>query len=127
MLDRAHRLTSGRMFAATIRQGRRAGRSTVVLHLAESQLRGEATGKDASAADSPPRVGLVVGKAVGNAVTRNQVKRRLRHIARERLESLPGGALLVLRALPPAAAASSATLGRDVDEALSRLLLRGPA
>ncbi len=114
MLDRAHRLTSGPSFATTIRHGRRAGRSTVVLHLAGPEAR-----------TSAPRVGLVVGKAVGNAVTRNQVKRRLRHLVRERLTSLPGGAVLVLRALPPAAAASSVTLGRDLDEALDRLLARG--
>jgi ribonuclease P protein component len=117
MLDRAHRLTNGRGFATTIRQGRRAGRSTVVVHLAEA----------AGDHHPDPRVGLVVGKAVGNAVTRNQVKRRLRHLARERLDSLPAGSVLVLRALPPAAGASSATLGRDVDEALRRLLTRGPA
>lgn len=29
-----------------------------------------------------PRVGLVVGKSVGNAVKRNRVKRRLRHAIR---------------------------------------------
>ena len=30
----------------------------------------------------PPRVGLVVAKSAGNAVTRNRIKRRLRHIVR---------------------------------------------
>jgi len=29
-----------------------------------------------------PRVGLVVSKSAGNAVTRNRIKRRLRHIVR---------------------------------------------
>jgi ribonuclease P protein component len=28
----------------------------------------------------PPRVGLVVAKNAGNAVTRNRIKRRLRHV-----------------------------------------------
>jgi ribonuclease P protein component len=121
MLDRAHRLTSGRGFAATIRQGRRAGRSTVVLHL---DARQEQPG---GPQDSEPRVGLVVGKAVGNAVTRNQVKRRLRHVARERLDALPAGSVLVLRARPAASSASSASLGKDVDDALDRLLARGRA
>ncbi len=126
MLDRAHRLTSGRRFAATIRQGRRAGRSTVVLHLAEPAAQPDEPA-DGQTGTSPAQVGLVVGKAVGNAVTRNQVKRRLRHVARSRLPSLPGGAVLVVRALPPAAGASSAALGRDVDAALDRLLARGHA
>ena len=67
-------------------------------------------------------VGLVVSKAVGGAVLRNQVKRRLRHLARERLTSLPGSAVLVVRALPPAATASSAELGADLDRALGRVL-----
>jgi len=32
--------------------------------------------------EGPPRVGLVVSKSAGNAVTRNRIKRRLRHIVR---------------------------------------------
>ena len=48
----------------------------------------------------PARVGFVVSKAVGNAVVRNRVQRRLRHLAREHLASLPGSAVLVIRALP---------------------------
>jgi len=31
----------------------------------------------------PPRLGLVVSKSSGNAVTRNRIKRRVRHAARE--------------------------------------------
>jgi ribonuclease P protein component len=72
-----------------------------------------------------PRVGFVVSKAVGPAVARNKVKRRLRHLARERLSSLPGSAVLVIRALPPAATAAYDELGRDLDRALGRLL--GPS
>jgi ribonuclease P protein component len=110
MLARAHRLTSSALFGAAVRRGRRAGSRTVVLHLALGEGSGAA------------QVGLVVGKAVGNAVTRNQVKRRLRHIARDRVDSLPGGAVLVVRALPPAADCSTAALAADVDGALARLL-----
>jgi ribonuclease P protein component len=77
------------------------------------------------AADS--RVGLVVARSVGNAVTRNRVRRRLRHLARERLASLPPGSLLVLRALPAAATASYDALGRDLDSALRRASGAGTA
>lgn len=69
-------------------------------------------------------MGFVVSKAIGNAVMRNRVKRRLRHLARERLTSLPGSAVLVVRALPAAAAAGYPDLGRDLDRALSRVLGR---
>jgi ribonuclease P protein component len=112
VLASVNRLTSGPVFAETIRRGHRAGAGTVVLHLA--------VGSDTR----PTLVGFVVSKQVGNAVTRNQVKRRLRHLARERINSLPGCAVLVVRALPTAATASYAELGADLDRALTRLLDR---
>lgn len=110
MLDRPHRLTASAGFATAVRSGRRAGTRTLVLHLGADPHESAA-----------PRIGFVVSKAVGNAVTRNQVKRRLRHLARERLTSLPGSAVLVVRALPAAASASYATLGADFDTAWRRL------
>ncbi|MFP5252460.1 MAG: ribonuclease P protein component [Actinomycetes bacterium] len=119
MLNRANRLTSGRMFAPTIRAGRRAGTRRLVLHLDPAP--------PARAGSTAPLVGFVVSKAVGPAVVRNTVRRRLRHLARERLASLPGSAVLVVRALPAAADASSATLGRDLDRALDRVLERRPS
>ncbi len=70
----------------------------------------------------PPRVGLVVSKAVGNAVIRNLVKRRLRHLVREHIASLPGRSMLVVRAQPPAAATSYAELGAELDRCLGRCL-----
>lgn len=48
------------------------------------------------------RVGLVVSKSVGNAVTRNRVKRRLRHLAAGQLRTT-GPVDVVIRALPAAA------------------------
>lgn len=72
-----------------------------------------------SAAPTAPRIGFVVSRAVGPAVTRNLVKRRLRHLARERLAALPAGSMLVVRALPAAASASYETLGRELDRCLA--------
>jgi ribonuclease P protein component, eubacterial len=75
----------------------------------------------------PALVGFVVSKAIGDAVTRNRVKRRLRHIMRDRLHRLPRGSLLVVRANPPAASARSEYLAAELDIALDRLLRRrGP-
>ncbi len=68
----------------------------------------------------PPRVGFVVAKSVGPAVTRNLVKRRLRHLMRERVGALPVGSTLVVRALPAAAEASFRDLGAELDRCLDR-------
>ena len=42
----------------------------------------------------------MVPRAVGPAVTRNRVRRRLRHLLRDRLDRLPAGSRLVVRVLP---------------------------
>ena len=67
----------------------------------------ENTRERASALDTAttPRVGFVVGKAVGNAVTRNRVRRRLRHLAAAELSGTPDRVSVVVRALPRAATA----------------------
>jgi ribonuclease P protein component len=113
VLSRENRLTEHLPFTRTVRRGSRAGTASLVVHLYVDA--------DAPAvAGRPPRVGLVVSKAVGNAVTRNAVKRRLRHLLRERLSSLPASGMLVVRALPPAGAATASALGGDLDDALAR-------
>lgn len=121
MLTRTNRLTSSPAFAQAVRRGRRAGTGTLVLHLVVP-TRGEVAGPG-----SPVRVGFVVSKAVGPAVSRNLVKRRLRHLARERLSSLPSSAVLVVRALPASASSSYSALGADLDSALARLVDRDRA
>ncbi len=113
MLSAAHRLADAEGFRTAIRSGRRAGSRTLVVHLVDPRHQ-----QDASA----PRVGLVVSKAVGNAVTRNRVQRRLRHLVRDQLSVLPPSGTLVIRALPDAAQASSVELGADLDRCLKRVL-----
>jgi ribonuclease P protein component len=108
VLAAAQRLRRSTDFAAAIRGGRRIGRGTLVVHLLV----------DEPAQASTARAGFVVSKAVGNAVVRNRVRRRLRHLVRPRLAALPDGARLVVRALPAAAEASYADLGADLDTAL---------
>jgi len=65
-----------------------------------------------------PRVGLVVGKLVGNAVQRNRVKRQLRHAAQARLAQL-AGLSVVIRANPTSASATYAEFVRDFDRCLA--------
>lgn len=128
MLPPAHRLRTGEDFRRTVRGGRKAGTRTLVAHLATAT---SATPVPADGVgDTPervvaadlPKVGFAVSRAVGNAVVRNRVKRRLRHLVRDRLSSLPADGSLVVRALPPAAEADSARLARDLDRALERIL-----
>lgn len=68
-----------------------------------------------------PRVGFVVSKAVGGAVTRNLVKRRLRASVARQLATVPPGCDLVLRANPPAATATYAELDAAVSSVLRRV------
>jgi ribonuclease P protein component len=112
VLPQAARLTRREEFATAVRRGRKAARGALVVHLG----RGDPTGA---------RVGFVVSRAVGTAVVRHRVQRKLRHLMRDRLAGLPPDGLLVVRALPAAAAASSASLGRDLDAALRSVLDRG--
>jgi ribonuclease P protein component len=119
VLPTENRLRRREDFATAVRRGRRAGRPLLVVHLRSDSspdphgARGEVP---------PARAGFVVSKAVGNAVVRNRVRRRLRHLVRERLAELPTGSLVVVRALPGAGEASHAELVRDLEAALRRLL-----
>lgn len=72
-----------------------------------------------------PRFGLIVSKAVGTAVVRHRVARRLRHICAPLTAVLPADADIVIRALPGAAAASSAELDRQLRAALRKFLPDG--
>ena len=74
------------------------------------------------AGSSRPRAGFVVSNAVGGSVVRHQVARRLRHLVRSRLAELPPGTGVVVRALPPAAHASSPELAADLDAGLRTAL-----
>ena len=109
MLAAAQRLRRSADFAAAIRGGRRVGRGTVVVHLLLEE----------PAQATTARAGFVVSKAVGGAVVRNKVRRRLRHLVRPLLTELPDGSSLVVRALPAAAGASFSTLGSDLETALA--------
>ncbi len=112
MLPASHRLTRPHSFRHAVKAGRRAGARTLVVHLSAA----------AESGGTGPRVGFVVNKAVGSAVVRNRVKRRLRHAAGARIALLPDNALLVVRAQRPAAAASYEELAADLDRCLDRSL-----
>jgi ribonuclease P protein component len=110
----------GAEFTLAVRTGTRAGRPRVVGHLL---VRPE-NDTDGIHDLEPARVGFVVSRAVGSAVTRNRVKRRLRELMRGYLQLLPGGSLLVVRANAAAAHASQPDLAADLGLVISRLLRR---
>ncbi|MBP2188225.1 ribonuclease P protein component [Nocardia goodfellowii] len=68
-----------------------------------------------------PRFGLIVSKAVGSAVIRHRVARRLRHMCGKVIHDLPVEADIVIRALPGAADADSDELLRQLRGALRKL------
>lgn len=116
-------MRSSKDFRRTTR-GVRVSRPTLVVHAVHL--------------DDGPRVGFVVSGAVGNAVTRNRVKRRLRHLAAAHVTDSPAGIGpestgqgkigIVVRALPRAAtdpADLPTDFGSAWHEAISRLTLRG--
>lgn len=113
MLPAAARMRRKADFASAIENGSKAGRSLVSGHLL---VRADS--------DESPLVGFAIGRWVGTAVVRNKVRRRLRHLCRGYLESLPRGSLLVLRASPRAAAARQADLAADLDLVIGKLLRR---
>ena len=113
MLPSAARMRRRTEFSAAIRSGSKVGRPLLVGHLL---VRDGVT--------EQPRIGFTVSRAVGPAVVRNRVKRRLRHLAVGYLQSLPAGSLLVLRANPPAATASQVDLAAELGLVVRSLLRR---
>jgi ribonuclease P protein component len=77
-VQRRNRLSRSRDFEAVYRHGRSVSTRFLVLYwFPRDEDEGE------------PRLGLAVPKAVGTAVVRNRIKRRLREIFRARSAELP--------------------------------------
>lgn len=119
MLPARHRLRSGTDFATVFRGARGAGGSRsgsriIVVHLNKADAR---TGQ-------PARVGLVVSKAVGNAVVRNRTKRVLRALMMSRIDQLPPGVDVVIHAKTDLPGTPTVVLARDLDRLLATVLRR---
>ena len=107
VLPAAYRMRRPADFERAVRRGARSGKDSLVVHLAGDRFD-----------HSPVVVGFVVSKAVGNAVVRNRVKRRLRAVVSHRIDQLPEGGQLVVRALPRSSELDSEGLARDFESAL---------
>ena len=117
MLPARYRMTRSAEFGATVSQGVRAVQPDLVVHALRSD----------GAADSGPRIGLVVAKSVGSAVQRHRVSRRLRHVARTVIDELDPADRVVIRALPSSRHAISARLEQELRTALRRTRPRNGA
>jgi ribonuclease P protein component len=96
-LRKAERLTAPAEFTRCYRRGERLRTSYFTVYAYRREQRAT-------------RLGLAVGKAIGGAVVRNRVKRRLRELFRRHKASVPAGYDLFVRALPGSAAAPYAEL-----------------
>lgn len=127
MLSSKNRMRHSTEFGSVMRSGRRASRDDLaVVYLPPPAARGTTTGPEALPVGGSPRVGFIVSKAVGGAVVRKHVQRRLRHLMRPRLFELPDGSLLVVRAKPSAATARYEELGAQLDGAIASAMRPRP-
>ncbi|WP_307582236.1 ribonuclease P protein component [Paeniglutamicibacter psychrophenolicus] len=116
MLPKNQRLRLSQDFTATVRSGARTGRRNVVLY---ARVRSEEPQGD-------NRFGFIVSKAVGNAVHRNLVKRRMRALAQQfAAEAI--GLDVVLRALPGSADIEWDELGQQVRSGLDSVVRKAGA
>nr|WP_220657188.1 ribonuclease P protein component [Tsukamurella sp. TY48] len=139
MLPARHRMSSSRDFAAAVKGGRRVGRRSIVVHVVnrgQPAMADEIASPAAASERMPglvvsgsgvdpvipaPRVGLIVSKSVGNAVTRHAVARRLRAAASSLVGGLDDGSLVVIRALRAAADDDSDELAAQLRSGLTKL------
>lgn len=130
MLPARNRMSSSRDFGAAVKGGRRVGRRSIVVHVATATNSSPVPASEGgpglvvSAVDPvvpAPRVGLIVSKAVGNAVIRHSVARRLRAAAASVTAELDDGALVVVRALRSAADEDANELAAQLRSGLTKL------
>ncbi len=104
-MQRSFRLQKNRQFQYVYRRGKSAATKPMVLLYAKG---------------NKVRIGFSVSKKVGNAVTRNLVRRRLRECFRPYIQGIkPGSYVVAARA--GAAEASYQTLAKDARYLLTKL------
>lgn len=104
---RRERLLKRREFLGAYASGEKVHSSTLVVYVCKNR-------------HSCHRLGLTVSRKIGNAVTRNRIKRRLRELFRIRKNEIPGSLDIVINVKRLSATASFQALGRDFDRSLSR-------
>ena len=103
-------LKSNRDFRRLYSRGKQAVAPTMVLYTRKNRLKEN-------------RLGITTGKKLGNAVTRNRIRRRLREIYRLHEAELRRGAELVVVARSRSVTAAYSELERDFLRACRKLSL----
>lgn len=108
MLPAKNRMTRSAEFGVTVKRGVRSAQPDIVVHARRDSV------------GDGPRIGLVVTKAVGTAVDRHRVARRLRHASRTVLGELDPTDRIVIRALPSSRTALSSRLTDEIHAGVRR-------
>jgi ribonuclease P protein component len=108
VLPAERRLRRREDFTATVRDGRRAAATGLVIHVRSRS------------ATAPARAGFIVSRSVGPAVDRNRLRRQLRHVLVPRLASMPTGTDVVVRVTPAAMSIGRRRLAATLDQVLAR-------
>lgn len=119
-----HRIRRGADYRAVVRTGYRVGGKHCLAHavlLYPETDQKQNVSRETLAADLTPRFGFIITKAVGKAVTRNLVRRRMQSICDEAVREGFNGATVVFRVFPQAAAASYQELRDSVLKQLNRI------
>ena len=111
MLARANRVVRPEDFRTVVRRGRRSSSPLAVYYRLEREP------------SDPIRFGFIVSRAVGGAVDRNLIRRRMRAVGRQFVEAGAHGADVVVRALPGSAQRDWASLSADMHDALDAPLM----
>ena len=92
MLPNSARIKSSSDFARVTKTGKRFTTNSLVGYLLIDKSSNQSN-------NQPAKLGLIVGRLVGNSVVRNRISRQIRHAAKTSLPELPTGSLLVIRAI----------------------------
>lgn len=109
MLARANRIVRADDYRNTVRRGRKSGTAHSVVYVRRRD-------------DDLVRFGFIVAKTVGNAVVRNTVRRRLKHVCHDILPGVPPGTDVVVRALPGSLDVPWSTLLRDISGVVDKVV-----
>ncbi|UCR88245.1 ribonuclease P protein component [Mycetocola spongiae] len=109
MLAPELRITTAADYKRLVRRGRRVVGAVTVAYTQVNPNGGS------------PRFGFIIARNVGNAVTRNRVRRRLKAASFELRDRFPAGSEVVFRAFPTSADADYRALLADLEKVSGRV------